>query len=109
MLVRVVLVLACLVPSFAVAQPSRSYIGYSGTSCGTWIAERKKEPIHALGMEAWALGVVSGSNWSSEGKDRLKGLDANAIWSWLDNQCGKSPLMSFPDAVFTLARELARR
>src|SRR5262245_11459451 len=79
MLFRKVLILACFLPFAALAQP-RTYIGFSGTSCGTWVAERKKSPMYAMGMEAWALGVVSGSNWSSDGKDRLEGLDAEAVY-----------------------------
>ena len=60
-------------------------------------------------MQMWALGFVSGSNWSETGKDRLEGIDADALYIWLDNYCRQNPLDKFPKAVIELARELEKR
>lgn len=89
---------------------TRKYIGYATTSCGSWTNERSKQySIASLGLEHWALGFVSGSNWTSHGKDELADVDADAIYAWLDNYCRQNPLDKFPHAVTTLAQELANR
>jgi len=103
-----VIVLLCGVPSLSQAQ---SYIDFASTSCGTWVSERKKDDsYYAAVLKAWVSGVVSGATASSGGnKDWLKGADAASLYVWLDNTCGKNPLMRFPDAVLALVQELRSR
>ena len=61
-------------------------------------------------MAFWALGYVSGANvFFTEGKDSLKEVDADAIWSWLDNYCRSHPLEKFADSVQNLTIELQAR
>jgi hypothetical protein len=61
-------------------------------------------------MHHWALGFVSGSNWSQPlGKDHLEGVNADAIEAWLDNYCRQNPFEKFPTAVTRLAQELSDR
>jgi hypothetical protein len=95
----------------------RKYIGFSETPCATWTAERAKPSLERFTnrqfmgerMESWAIGFVSGSNWSSKGKDELEGINADAVYSWLDNYCRQNPLDRFPTAVNRLAQELSDR
>jgi hypothetical protein len=55
-------------------------------------------------IEFWALGFVSGNNWGAD-KDYFNGVDASAIWAWLDNYCQAHPFERFSDAVTSLIRE----
>ena len=65
---------------------SRSFVGFAGTTCGSWIDARATK--RSLAIEYWALGFVSGWNvLGSAGNDVLENVDANAVWIWLDNQC----------------------
>ena len=91
----------------SVAQQPRTYIGYAETSCGSYTNDRSKNM--AWGMETWALGFISGQNWASTTPDSLKGVDAAALYAWLDNYCRQNPLEKFPKAVMALARELDAR
>ena len=105
-----VLAAATLQPASAQQTRITRIMGFAETSCGTWTAERKKRsPYLKELMELWALGFLSGSNWSRKDPDRLVGLDADAITSWLDNYCRRNPLETFPSAVIALAKELAQR
>jgi hypothetical protein len=76
-------------------------------SCAFWTNVRTD--AGKLGMQSWALGFVSGINWTTTGKDRLDHIDANAIYSWIDNYCGQHPLETFANAVRSLAQELENR
>jgi hypothetical protein len=89
----------------------RSYIGFAKTSCVTWTKERSNQySIMSLEMQRWATGFLSGANAaSSTFKDRLEGIDADAVYAWLDNYCRQNPLEIFPEAVSNLSRELANR
>lgn len=76
----------------------RKNVGFADSSCGTWTTRRSdshKFSYLRAGMESWALGFVSGSNWNSAGKDRLEGIDTDAIFSWIDNYCRQNPLVDF--------------
>ena len=105
----IVTVVLCGVPSLSLAQ-TRTLLGYPSVSCGKWVSERKeKSSISAEVMKAWASGAVSGANGFSDGKDWLKDVDAEVIFVWLDNRCGKDPLLRFVDAVRSLVLELRAR
>ena len=89
------------------AEPN-TYLGFGHTTCGSWTDVRatKRSPA----MQFWALGFVSSWNvLGNTGNDALKGLDANALWAWLDNHCRSQPLEPFFTAVVTLTLELAGR
>ena len=102
-------VLSSAIAGEAAAQDAfiRSVIGYSETTCRTWMRNRAARLSYP--MEMWALGFVSGSNWASLGNDRLKDTNADAIERWLDDYCQANPLKTFPTAVRNLAIELDRR
>jgi len=91
----------------SVAQ-KRTSLGFGKVPCGTWTDERSKNTNVAWAMQNWALGFLSGSNWTSD-IDLLEGHDAKALYGWLDNYCRDHPLDSFPLAVTKLAVELANQ
>jgi len=81
------------VGSTAEAAPPASYqadvIGSGTISCGTWTAWRRSgQAAHA---EQWILGFLSGIGYEGVG-DPLNGVDANAVWAWMDNYCQANPL-----------------
>jgi hypothetical protein len=80
-------------------------VGFGDTSCGKWTEVRASG--QSVPMQFWALGYVSGANgFTAEGKDFLKGKDAAAIYSWLDNHCRSQPLELFANAVTGLVNDL---
>lgn len=106
---RLALVIAVLLGTsvHVVAEP-RGYVGFAGTSCGSWIDARAKK--ESLAMEYWALGFVSGANgYADQGVDLVKGTDANAMWVWLDGFCRSQPLEPFIVAVQQLCLALEAR
>ena len=85
----------------------RTALGLQKQSCEMWTRVRQVHGADAAAMEFWALGVVSGSNWSTkiEDKDYLKGLDPDAVHAWLDTYCAQHPLARFLDAVWSFMTE----
>jgi len=85
----------------------RTALGFQKQSCEMWTRVRKVHGAEAAAMEFWALGFVSGSNWSTkiEDKDYLKGLDPDAVHAWLDTYCAQHPLARFLDAVWSFMTE----
>jgi len=86
--------------------PITTHIGFANTSCGSWTQARANH--RSTHMEFWVIGFMSGVNYarSDEGFDMLKGKDAEALWSWIDNYCRSQPLEILPIAVAYLAIEL---
>jgi hypothetical protein len=88
-------------------------IGYADQSCGFWTKERsKRTSFDKIGMQSWATGYLSGANAVSKAasnSDFLKGVDGDAVWAWLDNNCKRNPLEKFPEAVLKLLTELRER
>ncbi len=80
-------------------------LGYGADSCATWGVERHKpNSILALGFDAWSLGFLSGVG--AQGiNDPLNGVDANAVFAWLDIYCRSRPLenLAQADIVFVAA------
>ena len=89
------------VPIMAQAAYHAGGVG-AASSCGTWVAERARR--RALGLEQWLMGFLSGVGWSQpDGDDPLTGLDANAVFLWMDNYCSKQPLEPIAMAAARLA------
>jgi hypothetical protein len=43
--------------------------------------------------QQWILGFLSGVGYRGEGVvDPLNGVDAQAVWAWMDNYCQANPL-----------------
>ena len=70
----------------AVAQPH--LIGLAGQSCETWITNRPASG-GALGVlyQQWIFGFLSGVSYADPDHDPLKGVDAMAITTWVDEYC----------------------
>lgn len=80
-------------PAVAQASPPGKYqlIGSGTISCGTWTAQRRQG--QAWPAQQWILGFLSGVSYeSSSGDNPLSGVDADAVWAWMDNYCQTNPL-----------------
>lgn len=81
-------------------------------SCGAWLEAREPRNVGALQQEAWVLGYVSAANATIVARgqnDFLIGLDAPAIFVWLNNYCREHPLKRLVQASDALISELMRR
>src|SRR5262249_60363407 len=80
-------------------------MGAGASSCGAWTQSRQS---HLDGVPvSWVLGYLSGINvYGGTTADLLKGLDRNAIESWIDNYCQTHPLDHIGVAVDLLLAEL---
>jgi hypothetical protein len=83
---------ALLISSAEAAQPGNYNLLGSGTiSCGTWTVWRRVG--RASLPEQWILGFLSGVGYEGGGGDNpLNGVDADAVWAWMDNYCRANPL-----------------
>jgi hypothetical protein len=98
-MIRPILAAALLISSAAEAADF-SFIGTGHSSCGSWTASRRTG--QASLPEQWILGFLSGvgdvsaSNANAVGgvteRDPLNGVDAQAVWAWVDNYCRANPL-----------------
>jgi hypothetical protein len=93
---------AVLMTGSAEAQPQTfAIMGLGTASCGSWTAARRSG--QALGYEQWTVGFAAGTASAlgpSKGFDPLRGLDANAVWAWIDNYCRVHPLETVETAAF---------
>jgi len=88
-----------------VTSPSWSQTRYQAigsgakASCGTWTEMRRNS--QASDYEQWLLGFLSGVGWThgTFHYNPLNGLDANAVWRWMDNYCQASPLNLIHDGA----------
>lgn len=77
-------------------------IGQGNQSCGTWTAARRER--NALGHEQWVVGFLSGVGYmgltgGGLPYNPLRGVDADAVWAWIDNYCSARPLDRIKDAA----------
>jgi hypothetical protein len=56
--------------------------------------------------EQWVIGFLSGIGYEGigQGDDTLAGVDANGVWTWVDNYCRAHPL----DQIVTAAKAFDR-
>ena len=82
----------------------------TGASCGKWLEDRQQPPPSTAwhGKANWALGFLSGAAVYQEGIDPLKGLDAAAIYAWLDQHCRENPLTPLVLALEVFVRQHPR-
>ncbi len=103
------LAIACLAAVTALATmplSARAYylIGAGTDSCGTWTADRSTHPsVRSTQDEQWVLGFLSSIGYFDPGKDPLNGLDAEAVWAWIDNFCHIKPLSPIVEAAGAFA------
>ena len=76
-------------------------IGPGLSSCGTWVANRGGHSSSGAGIyESWVVGFLSGIGFVNDhGADPLNGVDAEAVWAWVDNYCGANPLDTIEKAT----------
>jgi len=99
------LMFAALAVALMTGSAEADSIGAGSASCVTWLAVRH-DPTRTDrdGAEQWVLGYVSGVSSVTP----LKGLNANAIWAWVDKYCQDHPLDDVSDAVVALIRGYPR-
>jgi hypothetical protein len=85
----------------AVQSHAAMVIGAGVDPCGKWTADRAvSNSPQALQDEQWALGYLSAvGQHGGKGADPLKGADAFAVWTWIDNYCRAHPSAHIADAV----------
>ncbi len=68
-------------------------LGIGGSSCETWTATRRVPLGPDAAMEQqWVVGFLSGIGSMVLGElDPLRGLDADAVYAWLDGYCRNHP------------------
>jgi hypothetical protein len=76
-------------------------IGAGVDPCGRWTAETAaSDSPQALQDEQWVLGYLSAvGQHGGKGADPLKGTDASAVWTWIDNYCRAHPSAHIADAA----------
>jgi hypothetical protein len=79
-----------LVPDHAAGY---AFIGSGTVSCEAWTAARRSPGGLDTAMhEQWVVGFLSGIGSMILGElDPLHGLDANAVYRWMDNYCRDHP------------------
>lgn len=97
----VLLALACL-PMPAVAADSGVH---GATSCGEWVAHRKKSDSLALSNTAWLIGFLSGLSVAS-GSNLPAGRDNASIYAWMDRYCSEHPLKDTASGARELVSEV---
>jgi hypothetical protein len=88
-----------LASSSAKAEPGLiDIIGAGVSSCGKWTADQSQET--PIADDQWILGFLSGVAFMGSGPETnpLNGLDAQAVWAWIDNYCQAHPLDSIATA-----------
>jgi hypothetical protein len=85
-------------------------LGSGGASCETWTATRRTPPGRDAAMQQqWLLGFLSGIGSMVLGElDPLRGLDADAVYAWLDGYCRNHPAESIEAAARVFIQEHPR-
>ena len=68
-------------------------IGSGSATCSSWLTWRlDPDSAIAIASEQWVLGFLSGVGYmGSKSIDPLRGIDAKAVFVWVDNYCIKEP------------------
>jgi hypothetical protein len=84
------MLVAALLAGPAEAEPSG--FGMGMWPCRMWTAAQHDG--QASEVEQWIVGFLTGVGWMgfSTGVDPWKGMDAPAVWGWVDNYCLAHPL-----------------
>jgi hypothetical protein len=74
-------------------------VGQGTLDCGNWTTLRQGR--QALGLEQWVVGFLSGIGYEGEthGDNPLKGVDADTVWTWMDNYCRDHPQATISSSV----------
>ena len=108
---RISFAIAAVVLALSTNAYGRGIIGDGGQSCGAWTEERARDSRSSEYMKVWVLGYVSGVNMHmGDNYPNIigGGVDASAIWAWIDNYCRAHPLEIIQGAAIKLVEELLR-
>ena len=104
----IVVAIACAGLAYTTSQSlaeTISILGPKPNSCGTWVKERNARNTQIY--ETWVLGFLTGANiFGGSNTDFLKGLDAEAIFAWIDNYCKTHPSENLSKSAVTLTHKL---
>jgi hypothetical protein len=91
----------------ALAQTYYAIMGAGLELCGAWTEARQQNKAEV--PEHWLLGYLSGiASESVSGTDPLNGMDAEAVFAWVDNYCRAHPLDTIERAGGSFARQHRR-
>src|SRR5277367_4740810 len=95
--------MALIAGTFAVSQGGAAYtsIGSGATSCEAWAATRLSPNAPATAMQQqWVVGFLSGIGSMVLGElDPLHGVDAVAVYGWVDRYCHDHPTETIETAA----------
>jgi len=96
---RVTVALGLMVAIAAPPADAVQVIGVGLGSCGTWTADRAARDVDEVADRAWVVGYLSGAAVWGPDLNPLQGVDAQAVWAWLDNYCRAHPLVKIQEAA----------
>jgi hypothetical protein len=104
--------LALSVATLVVSHSAAGYtsIGSGATSCAAWEAARRSPQAPETAMQQqWVVGFLSGIGSMVLGElDPLHGLDAAAVYGWIDRYCHDHPTETIEAAARVFIQEHPR-
>jgi hypothetical protein len=98
--------------TLAVSQSAAGYtsIGSGAASCEAWVAARHAPNASETAMQQqWVVGFLSGIGSMVLGElDPLHGLDAAAVYGWVDRYCHDHPTETIEAAALVFIQEHPR-
>lgn len=98
--------------TFAVSESVAGYtsIGSGATSCEAWAAMRRSPNAPETAMQQqWVVGFLSGIGSMVLGElDPLHGVDATAVYGWVDRYCHDHPTETIEAAARVFIQEHPR-
>jgi hypothetical protein len=74
-------------------------IGAGLTPCWSWTADRAARSYAEVGDEQWVVGYLSAAAVWAPNLKPLRGVDAEAVFAWMDNYCRAHPLVILGEAA----------
>jgi hypothetical protein len=111
-LIRTLMGAVLTVAALAVSDRAVGYalIGNGTLTCVAWSeARRDQHGVATLMSEQWVVGFLSGIGSMVLGElDPLRGLQADAVYGWMDNYCGAHPSETIEAAARVFIQEHPR-
>jgi hypothetical protein len=80
-------------------------IGAGLSACWTWTADRAARTYPEVGDEQWVVGFLSAVAVWAPNLEPLQGVDAEAVFSWMDTYCRAHPLVILGEAAKAFVQE----
>jgi hypothetical protein len=104
--------MALVTGALAVSHSAAGYtsIGSGATSCAAWAAARHSpQASETVTQQQWLVGFLSGIGSMVLGElDPLHGLDAAAVYAWVDRYCHDHPTETIEAAARVFIQEHPR-